>query len=226
MGPARQTFFRSPRAAKGTRHCAFRSGAWEENRTPDLRITVRKWTGNDEWHPEIIGRHPSSSPLEGKPPESGGSRVAGQDRVIRKSVATRQVPTALEAAIATEAWIGAILRLQNIQRTHGVGDRGTNRSTTVVSPTRWRPAPSQGRAVRKPPLAAESTGSQNVVRWFVQGNTGSVVLVVGECATGRREERGGIGNGTYGETNRSCRSRSVSAVMGAEPMVVGTEGER
>jgi hypothetical protein len=46
----------------------------------------------------------------------------------------------------------------------------------------------------KPPLAAESTGPQNVVRLLVQGSTGSVVHVpLGECARSRREERGGIG---------------------------------
>ena len=46
----------------------------------------------------------------------------------------------------------------------------------------------------KPPLAAESTGPQNVVRWFVQGSTGSVVPCRwGSVQRAAGEEKGGIG---------------------------------
>ncbi len=55
-----------------------KTGAWEENRTPDLPNECETGSEMMGGYRKAIGRVSGSLGVEGEQPESGGSRVAGQ----------------------------------------------------------------------------------------------------------------------------------------------------
>jgi hypothetical protein len=68
-------------------------------------LRVRKETGNDGRQPEAIERYPWSPPLQGKQPESGGSRVVGQFVGQERFIPEQVLPASCPAlATATATW--------------------------------------------------------------------------------------------------------------------------